>query len=109
MKELEQKSSQKPRAVVIGLVGTDISGQVRQFLQEKSLNMEIESYQRPTGVTQTNIQDILHDIHKLKRKLPEEGVTEVHLFLACPLVIAVEVGAILSDWVPVKVYHLNRE
>jgi hypothetical protein len=41
--------------------------------------------------------------------MTEEGVTEVRLFLACPLVVAAEVGAILSDWVPVKVYHLNRE
>ena len=41
--------------------------------------------------------------------MTEEGVTEVHLFLACPLVFAVAVGAILDNWVPVKVYHLNRE
>lgn len=109
IKELEKTTSEKPKALAIGLVGTDISGQVKQFLQSKSLNIEIESYHRPTGVTQSNIQSVLQDIHQLKRKMTEEGVTEVHLFLACPLVIAVEAGAILSDWVPVKVYHLNRE
>jgi hypothetical protein len=109
MKELEQPISEKPKALTISLVGTDITGQVRQFLEGKSLKMEIESYYKPTGVTQGNIQSLLYDILKLKRKMTDEGVTEVHLFLACPLVFATAIGAIFDNWVPVKVYHLNRE
>src|SRR3972149_6865468 len=109
MKELEQSSTEKPKALAISLVGTNITGQVRQFLDERSLKMSIESYYKNTGVTQDNIQSLLHDILKLKRKLTEEGVTEVHLFLACPLVFSTAVGAILDNWVPVKVYHLNRD
>lgn len=108
MEELEQPISERPKALTISLVGTDIAGQVKQFLEGKSLKMGIESYYKPTGVTQDNIQSLLYDILKLKRKMTAEGVTEVHLFLACPLVFATAIGAIFDNWVPVKVYHLNR-
>ncbi len=108
MKEFETTTSEKPKAWSISLAGTDIGGQVKQFLEEKSLRMGIESYYKSGGVTQDNIQSFLHDILRIKRKLSADGVTEVHLFLSCPLVFATAVGAILDNWVPVKVYHLNR-
>lgn len=109
MMELEQALSEKPKALAIGLTGTDISGQVRQFLDKKSMNMEIETYFKEGGITRENIQSLLHDILKIKKKMTADGVTEVHLFLSCPLVFAAAVGAIFDNWVPVKVYHLNRE
>ncbi len=109
MKELEQKLSERPMAFAISLAGVDISGHVKQFLDEKSLKMEVISYNKTAGVTQENIQILLHDILKLKREMTANGITEVHLFLACPLVFAAAVGAILDNWVPVKVYHLNKE
>lgn len=41
IKELEQPISEKTKALTISFVGTDITGQVRQFLEGKSLKMEV--------------------------------------------------------------------
>ena len=109
MAEMEKTLTERPMALAIGIAGSDISGQVKQFLESAGLKMEVRSYAKSGGVTQGNLHGMLHDILRMKSRMTEEGVTEVHLFLACPLVFAVAVGAILDNWVPVKVYHLNRE
>jgi len=109
--EMEKGISEKPMALAIGVAGggTDISGQVNQFLQSSNMNMSVRSYTKAGGATQGNIHNILHDILRIKAQMTADGVTEVHLFLACPLVLATAVGAIMDNWVPVKVYHLNKE
>jgi hypothetical protein len=108
MKKQEGTTSQKPKALAIGLVGTgDISNQVAQFLKDQSLQMEIEPfYIKPgTGITKDNIQKLLREILEIKTKLTSEGVTEVHLFLAAPVAFGAAIGALLDNWVPVKVYQ----
>jgi len=66
------------------------------------------SYYKKDGVTKENIGKLLNDILEVKRKMTEDQVTEVHLFLACPVAFSAAVGAILDNWVPVKVYTLDR-
>jgi hypothetical protein len=107
--EMEKTLTPHPMALAIGVAGTDITGQVKQFLEKAGMNMTVHTYTKPGGVTQKNIHNMLNDILRIKSRMTEEGATEVHLFLASPLVLAVAVGAILDNWVPVKVYHLNRE
>lgn len=107
--EMEKTLTERPMALAIGVAGSDISGQVKQFLESTGLKMEVRSYTKPGGITQKTIHNMLHEILQIKSRMTEEGVTEVHLFLACPVVFAVAVGAILDNWVPVKVYHLNRD
>jgi hypothetical protein len=107
--EMEKALTARPMALAIGVAGTDISGQVKQFLESAGINVEVRSYTKQGGVTQKNIHHMLNEILRIKAHMTDEGVTEVHLFLACPLVFAVAVGAILDNWVPIKVYHLNRE
>lgn len=109
VEEMEQRVTERPMALVVGLAGMDISGQVKHFLDESGMKMEIRSYTKPGGVTQGNIHGMLADVLKIKGQMTEAGVTEVHLFLACPLVFATALGAILDNWVPVKAYHLNRD
>jgi hypothetical protein len=97
-------------ALVITLQPTDITGQAKPFLEQQGLrNIPIRTYHKPEGVTRNNISQLLADILKIKSEMTEEGVTEVHLFLMVPVAFAVAVGAILDNWVRVKVYHLNRE
>lgn len=113
MKEQEGVTTKKPKALAIGLVGTgDISGQVQEFLKANNLKMEIERYFIPAGksITKDNIHKVLHDLLKIKEKLTSEGTTEVHLFLAAPMVIAINIGALYDNWgsVPVKIYQANR-
>jgi hypothetical protein len=109
VEEMEKTVTERPMALAIGLAGTDIAGQVKQFLESSGMEMELRSYTKSGGVTKENIHGMLRDILGIKSRMTEAGVTEVHLFLACPLVFATAVGAILDNWVPVKVYHLNRE
>lgn len=109
VEEMEKAITERPMALAVGLAGIDISGQVKQFLDTSGLTMDVRSYTKSSGLTKDNIHGRLRDILKIKSEMTEAGVTEVHLFLACPLVFATAVGAILDNWVPVKVYHLNRE
>ena len=109
VEEIEKRITERPLALAIGLAGTDISGQVKSFLDSNGMKMDVRSYTRSGGVTRANIHGMLADILKIKSQMTEAAVTEVHLFLACPLVFAVALGAILDNWVPVKVYHLNRD
>jgi len=108
IKEQEEVKSEKPMALAISLAGIDIKPQVEGFLKSKGLSMPVESYYKKDGVTKENIGKLLNDILEVKRKMTEDQVTEVHLFLACPVAFSAAVGAILDNWVPVKVYTLDR-
>jgi hypothetical protein len=111
MKQQKGATSGNPRALAIGLVGTgDISGQVKQFLAANNLNMRVEPFYLPSGkgITSDNIQTLLRSLLKIKSKLTSEGITELHLFIASPVAFGVAVGALLDNWVPVKVYHSHK-
>ncbi|MBI5674981.1 MAG: SAVED domain-containing protein [Nitrospirae bacterium] len=111
LQQEEQAVSNVPFAIAIGLIGTgDISGQVSQFLKNKNLQMGIEPLFLPSGqgITKDNMQDLLHKLLKIKSKLTDKGATEVHLFIASPVAFGVAIGAILDNWIPVKVYHKSH-
>jgi hypothetical protein len=107
--EVGKTLSAKPMALVLALSGVDVTRQVQDWLVKNIGAMDVHSYFRPEGVTQENIAHHLSEVLKLKSTMTSEGVTEVHLFLMTPVAFAVAVGAILDNWVQVKVYHLNRE
>ena len=109
-KKVSQTISSKPMALVISLSGTDVTAQVRDFLDKNILKgIEIRSFYKKEGVTSGNIPHFLSEILKLKSEMTADGVTEVHLFLMVPVAFAAAIGAILDNWVYVKVYHLNHE
>ncbi|MFH0988538.1 MAG: SAVED domain-containing protein [bacterium] len=109
LQETERTLTAKPMALVLSLSGMDITEQAKQWLENNIGKMEIVSYHKPNGVTKENISLLMTDILMLKSKMTNEGVTEVHLFLMAPIAFGAAVGAILDNWVQVKVYHLNRE
>lgn len=109
VEEMENIVTERPMALAISLAGTDIAGQVQQFLATSGMNITVRSLTKSSGVTKDNIHRLLRELLSMKSQMTADGVTEVHLFLACPLVFATGVGAILDNWVPVKVYHLNRD
>ena len=51
---------------------------------------------------------VLLELQSLKNRLLDEGASEVHLFLSCPLAVACAIGALFDNWVPVKVYQFNQ-
>lgn len=103
----QQANTDRPWALAIGLSGGDISGTVRAFLQDKGTDMEIESISRD-AVSVDNSHGILEELLQVKGRLTEVGATEIHLFFKGPVTMAMAVGAVTDNWVPVKVYEFTQ-
>ncbi|MFN3267126.1 MAG: SAVED domain-containing protein [Deinococcales bacterium] len=54
-----------------------------------------------------NLEDrkqFVTELRAMRRKLHEEGCTELHLFIAGPSAAAALAGAMFDNWIPVKLY-----
>lgn len=106
LKRLERERTSHPVALAIGL-GGDIEGAVRQYLKEAGMDMPIENYYVEGFIPREKFYDILRDINRIKARLTNEGVTEVHLFYRGPVTFAMALGAVTDNWVPIKVYDYD--
>jgi hypothetical protein len=105
LKARETASSDRPWAVIVG-IGGDISGQVTPFLAQQELgDVSIESYTRAGHLPTQKFYDVLRDMLRIKKRLSEAGATEVHLFYRGPVTLAMGIGSIFDNWVPVKIYE----
>ena len=109
MQRLRGRETERPAALVLSLSGTDISPQVQAFLTGLGTPMRLFQLRHEGGVTEGNILGLLGCVLKIKQEMTDASVTEVHLFLGCPVAFAAGVGAVLDNWVPVKVYQLNTK
>jgi len=109
IKQSETTQSDNPMALIISMSGTDATNQVLEYLRKNNMEMPHRSFCKPHGITESNIPHLLSDLLKMKSEMTADGVSEVHLFVMAPVAFAVAVGAVLDNWVQVKVYHLNRE
>ena len=98
-----------PAAIAVG-IGGSIRGLVETFLKTKypNIEMSVVEVKRDNFVQLTEISGILHELLKLKQKLMDQGVTETHLFYRGPVTLAMGIGAVLDNWVPVHVYELDK-
>jgi hypothetical protein len=101
-------TSERPVAVVVALSGTRIRPAVEHFCTGFAQPMQLYEVQRSGGLSQAEFPGVLFELQALKNRLTDDGVSEVHLFLSCPLAIACAIGALLDNWVPVKVYQFNQ-
>lgn len=109
LKNIQQSGNGiKPVAIAIGING-GIEGAVNQYLTTIAQPMQVVPINRDGFIRGRKSYDLLRELHELKVKLTEQGVTEVHLFYKGPVTIAMGVGAILDNWVPVKVYELDKQ
>jgi len=99
--------SARPWALIIGL-GSDISGQVKGYLADQELDIPTKTYTREGYVSCDNLYPILKDLLSIKDELTQAGATEVHLFYKGPVTMAMAVGAVTDNWVPIKVYEYTR-
>jgi hypothetical protein len=51
--------------------------------------------------------DVIKKFNAIKAELTQQGVTEVHLFYKGPVTLAMALGSILSNWVPLKGYAFS--
>ena len=108
LRQIAGVTSARPVALVVALAGTRIRPAVESFCAGLGQPITLYEVQRPGGVTQADFPKILLELQVLKNRLLDDGVSEVHLFLSCPLTVACAIGALFDNWVPVKVYQFNH-
>jgi len=95
--------SKRPAAIAIGLGGS-IEGNVRQYLKDNSLEMEVIPCIREGVVRPGDFPGILRELQDVRSRLDDIGVTEVHVFYKGPVTFATALGAMFRNWVPAKIY-----
>ena len=108
LRQLEGVTSDRPVAVAVSLAGTHIRLAAEAFCAGFGQPVKLVELHRPGGLTQTEMPGVLLELQSLQNRLLDEGASEVHLFLSCPLAVACAVGAVFDNWVPVKVYQFNQ-
>ena len=108
LRQLAGVTSTRPAALVVTLAGTRIRAAVESFCADFAQPVPLYEVQRQEHLTQAELPKVLLELHRLKNRLTDDGVSEVHLFLSCPLAVACAIGALFDNWVPVKVYQFNQ-
>lgn len=100
--------SEQPWAIAVG-IGGDIQGQVKRFLDKTGFSqMPLENYVHQGYVPPGDFYKVLRDMLRIKNKLAQGGATEVHLFYRGPVTLAMGIGSIFDNWVPVKIYEYDE-
>ncbi|MDD2755382.1 MAG: hypothetical protein PHS80_07610 [Methanothrix sp.] len=100
--------SERPVAMVIG-AGKDIIATVDIFLKEHGWE-DVPVIAWKSGgkwLEPKDYREAMININELKDQAMKAGATEVLLFYAGPLDLAIYVGARLQNWVAVKVFQLQ--
>ena len=82
--------------------------QAEQFLKENKTEMPIEEIDEE-GVSLILLPQLRKKIIETKRKINDIGAKEVHLFYQGPVAFAFFIADTLNNWIPVYIYHLNKE
>jgi len=96
-----------PVALAISLIPQSVSikGDVQRFLNTSGLKMNIEELSLD-GINDPNDLEIfVNQLRTKRRELEAMQATEIHAFLAGPVVAGVILGAMFDNWIPVKLYH----
>lgn len=114
---LESRTSPGGIAIAIG-IGLNIENDVKVFLKNhygECIDIDspiplLLSYQR-TGLLspqkmRTVALDIASDLHELRSNI---NITAIHLFYGGPYVLAITLGSMLANWVPVHLYTRNLQ
>ena len=88
--------------------GENIRGQVETYLKENGMAMEISEID-VEGVSLNTLPNLRKKFIAEKRWLTSRGISEVHLFYEGPVATAFFLADVLNNWVPVYIYHFNRE
>lgn len=108
LRHRREASSGRPCALVVSLMGKDINGYVAKCLEGQGLSAITRHSCSANYVTPANMDSIMGELLKLKDKMMQDCATTVHLFYMGPNTIAVLIGAILSNWIPVRVYEFSN-
>ncbi|VVB69179.1 Uncharacterised protein [uncultured archaeon] len=98
--------SKRPIAIVIG-IGKELNASVNDYLKDHNWgNVPVISWKSGSRwLEPKDYPEALININELKDQAMKIGVTEVLLFYAGPLDLAIYIGARFQNWVPVKVFQ----
>ena len=112
LKRYAERSRGQQGGVVMALaigIGGSIRGAVRAYLDGNGLaNVEIRELTHEGRLPAKKFYHLLGELQEIKQDLTDLGATEVHLFYKGPVTLAMGIGSLLDNWVPVKVYELNK-
>ncbi len=99
--------SVKPVAFALSLIPTSdsIKGSVETFLRSQGWQMPIEELNRDGLNNAADLEAFINALREMRRYLEAAGYTEIHLFIAGPVQAGAIIGAVLRNWIPVKLYH----
>jgi len=80
------------------------SGQTFAEMQRLARELNLTNVTFYGFIPVEQFDQVLQEFRKVKNELTNEGATEVHLFYKGPVTLAMALGALFSDWVPIKVY-----
>jgi len=104
----DTRTEAKRIALAIGLGGS-IQGAVMKFLYDNDLRMPVREYAVDGFIPDTQFREVIQGFNTLKDELMnQQGVTEVHLFYRGPVTLAIALGSIFSNWLPLKVYSFSE-
>lgn len=105
VKSREQGLGNAPWVLAVGINGS-ILGQVKPYLDEQGLSdLQVEEYVVEGYLPADRYYHTLRDLLQIKNRLTTAGVTEVLLFYKGPVSLAMGIGSIFDNWVPVKIYE----
>lgn len=99
-----------PVAFAISLLKDNeaIRNEVQTFLDAQGWKMPIEELNMDGINSPQDMEEFLNKLAQKRRIFEEKKYTEIHLFIAGPVMAGVLVGAKFDNWIPVKLYHKPR-
>ena len=107
LKTLAAVPTNRPVALAIGL-GANNEGAVKQQLKDDNLEMDVLAVTHDRFIKSTDYPRLIRELKEIKSRLSDTGVTEVNIYYQGPVTFAMALGALLDNWVPVKVYAFRN-
>lgn len=85
--------------------GDSIKNDVQDFLNKQNWSMPIEEIKRRGLNNPKDITDFYGELRKKRELIDRKKHTEVHVFIAGPVIAGAILGAAYRQWKPVKLYH----
>lgn len=107
----------RPAVLALGL-GADVSGRVQEFLRQKGeplatladqvINRHVRAPEGEKFVPKEDLPKVIADLHELRKDLDAKNITALLLFYYGPISLAVAIGRVFSNWVPIKMYNFSQ-
>jgi len=103
-----------PAVLVVTIGGMSIGNEVERYLRTfeafKKFNFDERLFEvhRELEIQADDVDSIIADIEGAQNKIRASAVDKIHLFMKCPMPIAVMLGETLANRIPTIVYHKQQ-